>query len=60
MYHDVESVRTKDDANLTIKLMIFFTLRDIELMLNSSHDVIADVYLSLIISITITKVDQLL
>ncbi len=42
MYFDVESVRTADDALLVIKLMIFFELRDIERMLDQTHDPIAD------------------
>jgi hypothetical protein len=42
MYHDVEEVRTADDAQLTIRLMIFFELRDIERMLESTHDPIGD------------------
>ncbi|MEO6809224.1 MAG: hypothetical protein ABI353_08960 [Isosphaeraceae bacterium] len=42
MYHDVADVRTADDAVLTIRLMIFFELLDIERMLESSHDPIGD------------------
>ncbi len=42
MYHDVIDVRTADDALLTIRLMIFFELRDIETMLNATHDPIGD------------------
>ena len=42
MYHDVEDVRTADDAVLTIRLMIFFELLDIERMLETSHDPIGD------------------
>merc|ERR1711959_736288 len=41
-YYDVENVRTKDDALLTIKLMIFFRLNDIERMLQETHDPVAD------------------
>merc|ERR1719487_2258445 len=41
-YYDVENVRTKDDALLTIKLMIFFRLKDIDTMLRETHDPIAD------------------
>jgi hypothetical protein len=42
MYHDVTDVRTADDAVLTIKLMIFFELCDIETMLATTHDPIGD------------------
>jgi len=42
MYHDVTAVRTADDAVLTIKLMVFFELLDIEKMLDTSHDPIGD------------------
>ena len=34
MYHDVPDVRTADDAVLTIHLMIFFELVDVERMLD--------------------------
>ncbi len=42
MYHDVTDVRTADDALLTIRLMIFFELIDIERMLDATHDPIGD------------------
>jgi hypothetical protein len=42
MYHDVIDVRTADDAVLTIRLMIFFELVDIERMLDTTHDPIGD------------------
>jgi hypothetical protein len=42
MYHDVLDVRTADDAVLTIRLMIFFELLDIERMLDTTHDPIGD------------------
>ncbi len=42
MYHDVRDVRTADDAVLTIRLMMFFELVDIEKMLDSTHDPIGD------------------
>ena len=41
-YFNVQDVRTKDDALLTVKLMIFFELTDIEVMLNSTTDPIGD------------------
>jgi hypothetical protein len=41
-YHHVEDVRTADDALLTVKLMIFFELADIETMLDQTHDPVAD------------------
>lgn len=42
MYHDVADVRTADDAVLTIRLMIFFELVDIDRMLEATHDPIGD------------------
>ncbi len=42
MYHDVAEVRTADDAVLTIKLMVFFELIDIDRMLEATHDPIGD------------------
>jgi hypothetical protein len=42
MYHDVSDVRTADDAVLTVRLMIFFELRDINTMLEATHDPIGD------------------
>jgi regulator of protease activity HflC (stomatin/prohibitin superfamily) len=41
-YFDVENVRTKDDALVTVKVMIFYRLKDIERMLHETHDPIAD------------------
>ena len=42
MYFDVEDVRTADDALLTIRLMVFFELMDIGVMLDQTHDPVAD------------------
>ena len=42
MYHDVTDVRTADDAVITVRLMIFFELIDIERMLDATHDPIGD------------------
>lgn len=42
MYHDVPNVRTADDAVLTIRLMLFFELVDVEVMLDTTHDPIGD------------------
>jgi hypothetical protein len=42
MYHDVTDVRTADDAVLTVRLMIFFELQDIERMLDTTHDPVGD------------------
>ncbi|HKA07542.1 MAG TPA: hypothetical protein VKD71_09815 [Gemmataceae bacterium] len=42
MYHDVRDVRTADDAVLTIRLMIFFELLNIERVLDTTHDPIGD------------------
>jgi len=41
-YFDVEGVRTKDDALVCVKVMIFFRLTDINVMLKETHDPIAD------------------
>ncbi|XP_064615579.1 uncharacterized protein LOC135479619 [Liolophura sinensis] len=41
-YYNVEEVRTADDAVITVKLMIFYELKNIEQMLNSTQDPIAD------------------
>jgi len=38
LYFDVTDVRTRDDALLTISLMIFYHLQDIEKMLAHTHD----------------------
>lgn len=42
MYYNVEQVRTSDEALITVQLMIFFELEDIERMLSQTHDPIAD------------------
>jgi hypothetical protein len=42
MYHDVPNVRTADDALLTIRLMVFYELVDIDQMLDTTHDPIGD------------------
>lgn len=42
MYHDVHDVRTSDDVVLTIRLMLFFELADVEKMLDETHDPIGD------------------
>ena len=42
MYHEVEAVRTADDALLTVRFMVFFELVDIERMLDQTHDPIGD------------------
>merc|ERR1712046_39936 len=41
-YFDVEGVRTKDDALVSIKVMIFYRLKDIDIMLREPHDPTAD------------------
>ncbi|CAL1530288.1 unnamed protein product [Lymnaea stagnalis] len=41
-YYNVDEVRTSDDALLRIKLMLFYELTNIEKMLNSSKDPMAD------------------
>merc|ERR1711866_33584 len=42
MYYDVESVRTKDNALITVKLMLFYQLSDVEKMLENTNDPMAD------------------
>jgi len=37
-YFDVEGVRTRDDALVTIKVMLFYRLKDIDTMLRETHD----------------------
>ena len=41
-YYNVHEVRTKDDTMITVKLMIFFQLVDINKMLDNTHDPIGD------------------
>jgi len=41
-YFDIEAVRTKDDALLTVKVMIFYRLADINTMLRETNDPPAD------------------
>ncbi|XP_065916827.1 STE20-like serine/threonine-protein kinase isoform X2 [Dysidea avara] len=41
-YYNVRDVRTNDDTMITVKLMVFYELADIETMLNYTHDPIAD------------------
>ena len=43
MYLSVRDVRTVDDANLTVHLMLFYELQSIETMLDSTNDMIGDV-----------------
>lgn len=42
MYIDVPNVRTRDDALITVKVMIFLQLDDIEKMLDATHDPISE------------------
>lgn len=42
MYVEVESVRTADDALIAVRFMVFFELADIQVMLDQTHDPIAD------------------
>ncbi|XP_061180449.1 uncharacterized protein LOC133189023 [Saccostrea echinata] len=42
-YYNVDEVRTKDDAPIRVKLMVFYELKDIETMLNATKDPIADI-----------------
>lgn len=41
-YYNIPDVRTNDDALITVKCMVFFELVDIERMLDTTHDPIAD------------------
>uniref|UniRef100_A0A7S4VL36 Band 7 domain-containing protein n=1 Tax=Alexandrium monilatum TaxID=311494 RepID=A0A7S4VL36_9DINO len=41
-YFDVEAVRTRDDALVTVKVMLFYRLKDIDVMLRETHDPTAD------------------
>ncbi|CAF0789104.1 unnamed protein product [Adineta ricciae] len=41
-YYNITDVRTADDALITVKLMIFFELMNVETMLNNTRDPIAD------------------
>lgn len=42
LYYNVESVRTIDDANITVKIMIFCEYKSIEKMLENTNDPIAN------------------
>ena len=42
LYYNVESCRTADDAQLCVKLMVFFQLENLDQMLDSTHDPIGD------------------
>jgi len=43
IYYSVRDVRTTDDAHLTVHLMLFYELREIETMLDSTNDLIGDI-----------------
>lgn len=42
LYYNVAACRTSDDAQLCVKLMVFFQMLDLEQMLDSTHDPIGD------------------
>ncbi|XP_033112088.1 uncharacterized protein LOC117112964 [Anneissia japonica] len=42
MYYNVTDVRTQDDTTLTLKIMLFYELKDAVTMLTMTHDPIAD------------------
>eukprot|EP00929_Paragymnodinium_shiwhaense_P121404 TRINITY_DN93628_c0_g1_i1.p1 TRINITY_DN93628_c0_g1~~TRINITY_DN93628_c0_g1_i1.p1 ORF type:complete len:497 (-),score=115.47 TRINITY_DN93628_c0_g1_i1:335-1825(-) len=42
MYYDVENVRTKDNAQLTLRLMLFFCYETVETMLDNTNDPYGD------------------
>lgn len=41
-YYNVKEVRTNDDTMITVKLMLFYELKDVLKMLDTTHDPIAD------------------
>lgn len=41
-YYNVKDVRTQDDTMITVKLMLFYELKDVTKMLNTTTDPIAD------------------
>jgi len=43
MYVTVRGVRTSDDAQVAVHLMVFYELKDIEMMLNMTNDPIGDI-----------------
>jgi hypothetical protein len=43
IYYSVREVRTMDDASLTVHLMLFYELVDIETMLDATTDLVADI-----------------
>lgn len=43
LYYNVTSCRTSDDAQLNIKLMVFYQLQSVETMLDQTHDPIGDI-----------------
>lgn len=45
-YYDVASVRTKDGATLTIKLMLFYQVVNVEKLLDNTNDPFADIFSS--------------
>jgi len=42
MYYDVENVRTKDNALITVKLLMFYQLTNVEKMLDNTNDPMGD------------------
>ncbi|RUS83910.1 hypothetical protein EGW08_008324, partial [Elysia chlorotica] len=41
-YYNVREVRTSDDTMLTVKIMMFYQMKDVLVMLDTTHDPIAD------------------
>lgn len=41
-YYNVRDVRTNDDTMITVKLMLFYEMKDVLKMLDTTHDPIAD------------------
>ena len=58
MYFDVESVRTKDNALITVKLMIFYQLSHVETMLDNTNDPMAD-FINAVSADVIEKINAL-
>merc|ERR1711936_1515612 len=57
-YYNVPEVRTKDDTQITVKLMVFFELVDVLKMLDNTHDPIAD-FINAVCSDTIQYLSSL-
>jgi len=59
-YCNVSEVRTSDDAVLTVKLMLFYHLKDIHKMLHTTHDPAAESINMLLLILLILHLAELL